>query len=104
MIARARDAGAPVAWAAADEVYGQDPQLRAELARRGLGYVLAVAKSHPVTTGTGARPAIEWARRLPVRAWQRLAAGPGAQGPRRDDWAFIEGPDPAVAGGGPPRP
>ena len=44
------------AWVAADEVYGQDPQLRAELARRGLGYVLAVAKSHPVTTGIGAAP------------------------------------------------
>src|SRR5215470_6505505 len=46
------DPGAvPAAWAAADEVYGQDPALRAELARRGLGYVLAVAKTHPVTTG-----------------------------------------------------
>jgi hypothetical protein len=45
-----------------------------ELARRGLGYVLAVAKSHPVTTGIGARPAIEQARRLPARAWQRLSA------------------------------
>ena len=33
-------------------MYGQDPKLRAELARRGLGYVLAVAKSHPVTTYT----------------------------------------------------
>jgi len=100
MIARALDAGTPAAWATADEVYGQDPQLRAELARRGLGYVLAVAKSHPVTTGTGARPAIEWARRLPVRAWQRLSAGPGAKGPRWYDWAFIEVTDPAVTGGG----
>jgi SRSO17 transposase len=102
MIGRALDAGAPAAWAAGDEVYGQDPQLRAELARRGLGYVLAVAKSHPVTTGTGARPAIELARRLPARAWQRLSAGPGAKGPRWYDWAFIEAADPAVtAGDGP---
>ena len=37
MIGRALDAGTPAAWAAADAVYGQDPQLRAELARRGLG-------------------------------------------------------------------
>ena len=51
MITRALDAGTPAAWVTADEVYGQDPRLRAELARRGLGYVLAVAKSHPVTTG-----------------------------------------------------
>jgi hypothetical protein len=60
---------------------GQDPQLRADLARRGLGYVLAVAKSHPVTTAIGTRPAAELARRLPARAWQQLSAGPGAKGP-----------------------
>ena len=42
MIGLALDAGTPAAWAAADEVYGQDPVLRAELARRGLGYVLAI--------------------------------------------------------------
>ena len=82
MIGRALDAGAPAAWAAGDEVYGQDPRLRAELARRGLGYVLAVAKTCPVTTGIGPRPAIELAARLPARAWQRLSAGPGAKGPR----------------------
>jgi hypothetical protein len=67
---------------AAGEVYGQDPQLRAELARRRLGYVLAVAKSHSVTTPAGARPAIELAPRLPVRACQRISAGPaGMTGP-----------------------
>ena len=96
MIGRALDAGTPAAWVTADEVYGQDPQLRAELARRGLGYVLAVAKSHPVTTAIGPRPAIELARRLPARAWQRLSAGPGAKGPRWYDWALIEVTDPAV--------
>ena len=80
MIGRALDAGTPAGWAAADEVYGQDPRLRAELARRGLGYVLAVAKSHPVITGIGPRPAGELARRLPARAWQRVSAGPGAKG------------------------
>ena len=96
MIARALDAGTPAAWATADEVYGQDPQLRAELARRGLGYVLAVARTHPVTTPIGTRPAIELAKRLPARAWQRISAGPGAKGPRWYDWALIEVTDPAV--------
>jgi SRSO17 transposase len=96
MIGRAIDAGTPAAWVTADEVYGQDPQLRAELARRGLGYVLAVAKSHPVTTAIGPRPAIDLARRLPARAWQRLSAGPGAKGPRWYDWALIEVTDPSV--------
>jgi SRSO17 transposase len=81
MIARALDAGTPAGWVTADEVYGQDPQLRAELARRGLGYVLAAASTHRIATGTGPRPAIELARRLPARAWQRLSAGPGAKGP-----------------------
>src|ERR1700750_48690 len=45
MISRALDAGTPAGWVAGDEVYGQDPQLRGELARRGLGYVLAIRKS-----------------------------------------------------------
>ena len=84
---------------AADEVYGQDPKLRAELARRGLGYVLAVAKSHPVTTAIGARPAAWLAKRLPARAWQRISAGPGAKGPRWYDRALIEVTDPAVTEG-----
>ena len=78
-------------------------KLRAELARRGLGYVLAVAKSHPVITGIGPRPASELARRLPARAWQRLSAGPGAKGPRWYDWALIEAADPAVTEGDGPH-
>jgi SRSO17 transposase len=103
MITRALDAGAPARWATADEVYGQDPALRAGLARRGLGYVLAVAKSRPVTTAIGPRPAIGLARRLPARAWQRLSAGPGAKGPRWYDWALIEAADPAVTDDGGPH-
>jgi len=103
MIGRALDAGTPAAWVAADEVYGQDPKLRAELARRGLGYVLAIPKSHPVVTPIGPRPAIELARRLPARAWQRLSAGPGAKGPRWYDWALIEAADPAVTEGDGPH-
>jgi len=86
MITRAVEAGAPAAWVTADEVYGQDPQLRAELARRGLGYVLAMAKSHAGTTAIGARPVIELAGKLPARAWQRISAGPGCKGPRWYDW------------------
>ena len=103
MITRAIDAGTPAAWATADEVYGQDPQLRAGLARRGLGYVLAVARSHPVTTPAGTCPVIRLAKQLPARAWQRLSAGPGAKGPRWYDWAVIEVTDPAVTEGGGPH-
>jgi len=103
MITRALDAGTPAAWVTADEVYGQDPQLRAELARRGLGYVLAIPKRHLIITGIGGRTAIELARRLPARAWQRMSAGPGAKGPRWYDWALIEAADPAVTEGGGPH-
>src|SRR5262249_21050920 len=100
MITAALDAGTPAAWVTGDEVYGQAPPRRAELARRGLGYVLAIPKRHLITAGIGARTAIELARRLPARAWQRMSAGPGAKGPRWYDWALIEAADPAVTEGG----
>ena len=103
MLTRALDAGTPAAWVTADEVYGQDPQLRVELARRGLGYVLAIPKRHLITTPAGACPAIALAKRLPARAWQPLSAGPGAKGPRWYDWALIEVTDPAVTGGDGPH-
>jgi len=103
MITRALDAGTPAAWATADEVYGQDPKLRAELARRGLGYVLAVAKSDLVATPAGTFTALQLAKRVPARAWQRLSAGAGAKGPRWYDWALIEAADPAVTEGGGPH-
>jgi SRSO17 transposase len=99
MITRALDAGTPAGWVAADEVYGQDPRLRAELARRRLGFVLAIPKNHPIVTPAGPLPACELAKRLPARAWQRLSAGPGAKGPRWYDWALIEAADPAVTEG-----
>jgi SRSO17 transposase len=105
MITGALDAGTPAARVTAGEVHGQDPTLRAEPARRGLGHVLAMAKSHPVTTPAGAFPAIEPANKPPARAWQRVPAGPGAKGPRRYDRALIEATDPAVTNGdGPHRP
>ena len=103
MIVRALDAGTPAGWVAGDEVYGQDPKLRAELARRGLGYVLAIRKSELVLTAAGPLPACVLAKRLPARAWQRLSAGPGAKGPRWYDWALIEAPGPAVTDGSGPH-
>jgi SRSO17 transposase len=96
MIERAVATGIPAAWAAGDEVYGADPALRKALASLGLGFVLAVAKSHRFTTAIGTRRAIDLAVRLPGSAWQRLSAGAGAKGPRRYDWALIEVTDPAL--------
>jgi len=89
MIARALDAGTPAGWVAGDEVYGADPGLRADLERRRVGYVLAVATTHRVVTGAGACQAGQLVRRLPRRAWQRYSAGEGAKGHRYYDWAWV---------------
>jgi SRSO17 transposase len=61
MITRASDAGVPAGWVAGDEVQGADPQLRAELQQRKIGYVLAVASNHRVTTPAGTATATELA-------------------------------------------
>jgi SRSO17 transposase len=89
MITRALDAGVTARWVAGDEVYGADSKLRKTLEDRGVGYVLAVACSHPVRTGVGKIRADELAARLPRNAWQRLSAGNGSKGPRFYDWAWI---------------
>ena len=89
MISRALDAGVSASWVTADEVYGADPGLRADLERRQLGYVLAVAATHRVTTGAGTCQARQIAARLPRLAWQRYSAGEGAKGHRYYDWAWV---------------
>ena len=81
MIGRALDAGTPAGWVTGDEVYGADPGLRADLERRQIGYVLAVAASHPVATGAGTLPGTP-DRRLPAPAGvAALLRGRGRQGP-----------------------
>jgi SRSO17 transposase len=89
MIVRTLEAGVAAPWVAGDEVYGADPGLRAELEQRGVGYVLAIACTHPVRTAAGPMTAQSIAQRLPRRAWQRLSAGHGSKGPRFYDWAWI---------------
>lgn len=89
MIARTLDAGTPARWVAGDEVYGADPHLRADLEARGLGYALAVACNHTVTTAAGRHSADALAACLPPRAWQCRSAGPGAKGHRYYHWAWI---------------
>jgi hypothetical protein len=80
----------PASWAAGDEVNGNDPRLRAELQHRRIGYVLAVAKGHPVTTQAGKHKAVDLATRLPAQVWARHSAGAGAKGQRVYDWALVE--------------
>jgi len=88
MPGRALDAGAPAAWVTGDEVYGADPGLRADLERRRIGNVLAVAASHQVSTAAAPCQVRTIAGSLPRRAWQRYSAGPGAKGHRWYDWAW----------------
>lgn len=94
MISRALDAGTPARWVAGDEVYGDNPHLRAAPEDRRTGYVLAVSSTHRVTTHAGRIPAKALATRIPKRARQRLSAGTGAKGERLYDWAQadIHGP------------
>lgn len=48
MVLAALEAGVPAHWVTGDEVYGQDPRLRAALEERRLGYVLAIAGNRRV--------------------------------------------------------
>jgi SRSO17 transposase len=90
MLARALDARVPAAWVTGDEVYGTDPRLLAELERRGIGYVLAVACDHRLLAAGDTYRADALLRRVPARAWQWVSAGRGAKGHRYYDWAFIQ--------------
>ena len=98
MIARTLDAGVPARWVTADEVYGADPQLRAECERRRVGYVLAVARAYLVPTAAGAIRADMLTLQLPRRAWQPLSAGAGAKGMRVYEWALVDIPAAGAAG------
>ncbi len=91
MIAAALDGGITASWVTGDEAYGQDPQLRTALEKRGIGYVMAVACSMRVRINHGRTPvrADTLAGRLPATAWHRHSVGNGAKGPRYYDWAWI---------------
>ncbi|WP_141725412.1 IS701 family transposase [Micromonospora pallida] len=92
MITAAVDAGVPVAWAAADEAYGNSSVFRNRLRGQRLGYVLAVSRSHlvPLDGGKVKARADRIAAELPASAWQRRSAGAGSKGPRYYDWAWLD--------------
>ena len=73
MILAALDAGVPASFVAGDEVYGADPNLRAALEERRVGYVMAVACSHRVP----ARPD----RNGPTRSPRCSPSDPGSNAP-----------------------
>ncbi|KAB8182668.1 IS701 family transposase [Nonomuraea phyllanthi] len=88
MILAALDAGVPACWVTGDEVYGQDPCLRAALEARRIGYVLAIAGNRRVDLEGVQVSAAEVATRVADRHWHRYCAGQGGKGPRWYAWAW----------------
>ena len=89
MLVRALDAGVSARWVAADEIYGADPGLRADLEARRVGYVLAIGCDRRVPAPAGPMRPDTLAASLPKGVWQRLSAGRGAKGQRYYDWALV---------------
>ena len=81
-------AGAPVAWVAADEVYGRSSKFRQYFEKQNITYVVAVGIDFQVATATGTYRADLLARIVPPKAWNRRSCGRGAKGPRVYDWAM----------------
>ena len=80
MITAAAGAGVPLAWAAADEVYGRSTRLREACEKAGKGYVLAVPVNFQVRLPSGRKAAVSALARLVRPARGRLArAGAAAR-------------------------
>ncbi|WP_425566295.1 IS701 family transposase, partial [Nonomuraea monospora] len=88
MVLAALEAGVSAPWLTGDEVYGQDPRLRAALEQRRMGYVLAIAGNRRVELEGVQVSAAEVATRVADRHWHRYRAGQGAKGPRWYAWAW----------------
>lgn len=88
MITAALDAGISTAWVTGDEVYGQDPCLRAVLEERQVGYVLAIAAHRRAVLDGVELTATQIAALVADRHWHRYSAGAGAKGHRTYAWAW----------------
>ena len=88
MADRVLAAGILPGWIAADEAYGDNPQLRSDLEERGLNYVMAVSCDTQIPTPTGKIRADALAGQVPRRGWQTLSAGKGSKGERLYQWAY----------------
>lgn len=103
MIARTLEAGLPVRWVTADEIYGSDWRFRDLLRRRGVSYVVAIScQAHLGHKGLRTR-VDEHAAAFGRRMWKRLSCGPGAKGERIYEWAVISWPEVAWEDGDPER-
>ncbi len=98
MLERAFAAGVPAGWVTADEIYGNDSDLRRWLEAEGRAYVLAVACNHPIWHAGKQARADAVVAALPDGAWGTLSAGAGSQGERLYDWACVRLPDASAPG------
>jgi SRSO17 transposase len=92
MITDAVAARMPAAWAASDELYGDNGAFRAGIAKLGLGYVLAVSCDHRIPAFPGGKRRLradQAAAAASHGCWQRISAGTGSKGPRWYDWAWV---------------
>lgn len=87
MLERAFEAEVPAAWVTADEVYGNDGELRRWLQDRGVSHVMAVSRSHSLPSLAGCQRAEDAVSEAPEEAWERVEVGEGSKGPRVYDWA-----------------
>jgi SRSO17 transposase len=97
LLARAFAAGVPAQWVVGDTVYGAD-ELRRWLEGQGRHYMLAVPETHAIWTRGHQRTVEQLVADLPAKAWARLSAGEGSQGPRWYDWACLALPYATAAG------
>lgn len=88
MIVAALEANVDTRWVSGDEVYGQDPRLRATLEERQVGYVLALAANRTLVLDGMQMSAAHVAARIADRHWHRYSAGNGAKGHRLYAWAW----------------
>ena len=77
----------PLAWVAADEVYGRSGDLRKACGKAGLAYVLIIPCDYQVTTAAGTVTRADAAAADAV--FERRSCGTGSKGPRISDWALI---------------
>ncbi len=89
MALRALASSLPISWITADSAYGQDNRLRRLLEQSGVGYVLAVPKSH-FSVGCSAIEVLF--AQAPDEAWDGISCGDGAKGPRVYHWTAVRLP------------
>ncbi len=99
LLERAFAADVPAAWVTADEIYGDDGELRRWLETTHHSYVLAVSCAHPIWRDGRQGRADHLVAALPLAAWAIQSAGAGSQGERLFAWAWIQLPDAFDSGG-----